>query len=175
FPIPNYTYNQERGSFEVSGFMYKSIGINLKVTPQVNNAGFIKMNVAPEVSSRSGVVSFGGSTGAQIPIISSRKTVTQISLKNGHTLGIGGLIQNEKNNGRSKVPVIGEIPVIGSLFKSKSTSEKSTNLVIFITAKTLDNGEAKVDEVFSPDLIKSTEVEKKDLPGKREAMPELTN
>ncbi len=175
FPIPNYSYNQEQGSFEVSGFTYKPIGINLKVTPQVNNAGFIKMNITPEVSSRSGVVSFGGASGAQIPIIATRKTVTQISLKNGHTLGIGGLIENEKSNGRSKVPVIGEIPVIGSLFKSKSTALKTRNLVIFITAKTLDNGEAKVDEVFSADLLKGAEIEKADLPGAREALPELTN
>lgn len=171
YPIPNYSYNQEQGSFEVSGFTYKPIGINLKVTPQVNNAGFIKMNILPEVSSRSGVVSFGGASGAQIPIIATRKAVTQVSLKSGYTLGIGGLIENEKSKGSSKVPVIGEIPVLGSLFKSKSDALKTRNLIIFITAKTLDNGEARADEVFSPELLKGAEIEKKDLPGQREAVP----
>lgn len=175
YPIPNYTYNQEQGSFEISGFTYKPIGINLKVTPQINNAGFIKMNILPEVSSRAGEVSFGGASGAAIPIIATRKAVTQVSLKNGHTLGIGGLIENQKSKGNSKVPVIGEIPVLGSLFKSKSEQLKTRNLVIFITAKTLDNAEPKVDEVFSADLLKGAEVEKKDLPGAREPNPALSN
>ncbi len=175
YPIPNYSYNQEVGSFEISGFTYKPIGINLKVTPQINNAGFIKMNILPEVSSRSGMVTFGGASGAAIPIIATRKTVTQVSLKNGHTLGIGGLIENEKTNGRSKVPVIGEIPVLGSLFKSKSEALKTRNLVIFITAKTLDNGEAKADEIFSAELLKGAEIQKQDLPGAREPVPGLSN
>ncbi|MFT3830072.1 MAG: secretin N-terminal domain-containing protein [Opitutaceae bacterium] len=175
YPIPNYTYNQEQGSFEISGFTYKPIGINLKVTPQINNAGFIKMNILPEVSSRSGEVSFGGASGASIPIISTRKAVTQISLKNGHTLGIGGLLQNQKTKGKSKVPVIGEIPVLGSLFKSKSEALSARNLVIFITAKTLDNGEAKVDEVFSREQLEGAEIERKDIPGQREHIPALSN
>ncbi len=175
YPIPNYSYNAEQGSFEVSGFAYKAIGINLKVTPQVNNAGFIKLNVLPEVSSEDGRVNFGGASGAQIPIIATRKTVTQVSLKNGHTLGIGGLIENRNEKKKSKVPFIGEVPVLGSLFKSDSKLLETRNLVIFITAKTLDNGEAKVDEVFSSELIKGAELEKKDLPGARESNPALTN
>ena len=175
YPIPNYTYNQEQGSFEISGFTYKPIGINLKVTPQINNAGFVKLNILPEVSSRSGEVSFGGASGASIPIIATRKAITQVSLKNGHTLGIGGLIENQKTKGTSKVPVIGEIPVLGSLFKSKSDALKTRNLIIFITAKTLDNAEPKVDEVFSPELLKGADVEKKDIPGAREPNPALSN
>ncbi len=172
YPIPNYTYNQERGTFEVSGFTYKAIGINLKVTPQINNAGFIKMNILPEVSSRAGEVPFGVAT---IPIIATRKAVTQVSLKNGHTLGIGGLIENQTTKGKSKVPFVGEIPVLGSLFKSDSKALKTRNLVIFITAKTLDNGEPKVDEVFSAELLKEAEIQKKDLPGQRESVPAVNN
>jgi len=175
YPIPNYTYNQEQGSFEISGFTYKPIGINLKVTPQINNAGFIKLNILPEVSSRAGEVSFGGASGASIPIIATRKAITQVSLKNGHTLGIGGLIENQKTKGNSKVPVIGEIPVLGSLFKSKSDQLKTRNLIIFITAKTLDNAEPKVDEVFSPELLQGADVVKKDIPGAREPNPALSN
>jgi len=175
YPIPNYTYNQEQGSFEISGFTYKPIGINLKVTPQINNAGFIKLNILPEVSSRAGEVSFGGASGASIPIIATRKAVTQVSLKNGHTLGIGGLIENQKSKGTSKVPVIGEIPLLGSLFKSKSDALKTRNLIIFITAKSLDNAEPKIDEVFSSELLKGADLEKKDVPGAREPNPALSN
>ena len=85
YPIPNYTYNQEHGSFEVSGFTYKDIGVNLKVTPQVNARGTIKLSLEPEVSQHSGDSSFGGSGGATVPIISTRKVKTQVSLRSGYT------------------------------------------------------------------------------------------
>ncbi len=73
YPIPDYQYNTQTGSFEVSGFTYKDIGIILRVTPQINSDGFIKLTLQPEVSSISGTVNFGGSGGATIPIISTRK------------------------------------------------------------------------------------------------------
>ena len=93
FPIPNFNYNEERGTFEVSGFDFKPIGINLQVTPHVNSAGFIDLNIRPEVSSLSRTVSFGGAGGAQIPVISTRKTESTITIKDGYTLAIGGLIE----------------------------------------------------------------------------------
>ena len=71
YPIPDYQYNTQTGSFEVSGFTYKDIGIILRVTPQVNADGFIKLTLQPEVSSISGTVNFGGASGATIPIIST--------------------------------------------------------------------------------------------------------
>ena len=167
FPVPNYTYNQERGNFEISGFEYKDIGIILNVTPQVNNAGFIKLAIEPEVSSRSGEVNFGGASGAVIPIITSRKTKTQISLKNGHTMGIGGLIESTTTKANSKVPVFGDLPFIGGLFKSKNDSVISRNLVVFITAKTLDNEAPSVEEIFDPQVIRDMQLKRSDLPGYR--------
>ncbi len=70
YPIPSYTYNSERGAFEVSGFEYKPIGVLLKVTPQINSQGFVKLTVEPEISSSTTSVDFGGGGGssAQIPI-----------------------------------------------------------------------------------------------------------
>jgi type IV pilus assembly protein PilQ len=167
FPIPNYTYNQERGNFEISGFTYKAIGIILNVTPQVNNAGFIKLAITPEVSSRTGTVNFGGASGASIPIIAVRKTETQVSLKNGHTMGIGGLIESTNIKGTSRVPVFGELPLIGGLFKSKNNSKTSRNLVVFITAKTLDNETPAVEEIFDAQSIRDMELRRSDLPGHR--------
>jgi type IV pilus assembly protein PilQ len=167
FPIPNYTYNQERGNFEISGFTYKAIGIILNVTPQVNNADFIKLTITPEVSSRTGTVNFGGASGASIPIIAVRKTETQVSLKNGHTMGIGGLIESTTIKANSKVPVFGELPLIGGLFKSKNNSKNSRNLVVFITAKTLDNETPAVEEIFDSQSIRDMELRRADLPGHR--------
>jgi type IV pilus assembly protein PilQ len=168
FPIPSYTYNQERGSFEVSGFDYKNIGIQLKVTPQVNAQGFIRLILEPEVSSQAGETSFGGAGGATIPIIATRKTKTQVTLKDGYTMGIGGLVENVATNGDSRVPGLGNIPYLGRLFRSNNKTENGRNLLIFITAKTVSPDGAPIGETFDPRLVRDMEVKKEDLPGYRD-------
>jgi type IV pilus assembly protein PilQ len=167
FPIPSYTYNSERGAFEVSGFAYKPIGVLLKVTPQVNSRGTIKMAIEPEVSIRNGATTFGGAGGATIPIIATRKVKTQISLQSGYTAGIGGLITENKNNGTTKVPVLGDIPGLGRLFSSKSKDETTTNLLVFITARTVAADGSSPEEMFDPRAVQAAGVTREDLPGQR--------
>jgi len=166
FPIPRYTYNQERGTFEVNGFEYKSIGVNLKVTPQVNGRGVIKLVLEPEVSQRNGDSAFNG---AAIPIIGTRKAKTQVSLKDGYTMGIGGLITTSQNHGGTKVPILGDIPLLGRLFSSKSVDDEATNLLIFITAKTVSADGASPEEVFDPRAVQAIGMTRDDLPGNRTA------
>ncbi|MBX3736777.1 MAG: secretin and TonB N-terminal domain-containing protein [Candidatus Didemnitutus sp.] len=149
YPIPSYTYNSERGTFEVSGFQYKPIGVILKVTPQVNAQGIIRMTLEPEISSSNRETTFGGAGGASIPIIDTRKVKTQVSLKDGYTAGIGGLMSSSKAHGGTKVPVLGSIPVLGRLFSSKSVNDVTTNLLIFITAKTVAADGADPAQVFN--------------------------
>lgn len=168
YPVPSYTYNSERGAFEVSGFDYKDIGVNLTVTPQVNNQGFIRLSVEPEVSVRNGTTSFGGASGAEIPIIATRKTKTQVSMKDGFTLGIGGLIENTSQKAETKVPILGSIPLIGRLFSSKSHDIANRNLLIFITAKTLSAEGADPGVVFDPRVIRAMNLRKDELPGYRD-------
>jgi len=168
FPIPNYTYNAERGSFEVSGFEYKPIGIIMKVLPQVNAQGLIKLTVEPEVSQTNGSTSFGGAGGASIPIIATRKAKTQVSLQNGFTMGIGGLITSSKDHGNTKVPVLGDIPGLGRLFSSKAVNDTATNLIIFLTARTVSADGASPEEVFDPSAIKAVGgLSSENLPGQR--------
>lgn len=170
YPIPNYTYNEQRGSFEVAGFTYKPIGIILKVIPQVNARGFIKLTIEPEVSSfnEADSVNFGGATGARIPVIQTKKARTQISLKDGNTMGIGGLMDTTVSNGETKVPVLGSIPVLGRLFSSKSKSTTTRNLLIFLTAKTIPSDGAEPGEVFDPRQIRQMNLKPEDLPGYRD-------
>jgi len=167
FPVPSYNYNSERGTFEVSGFTYKPIGIILKVTPQVNARGVIKLNLEPEVSQQNGSTTFGGAGGASIPIIATRKVKTQVSLQDGFTMGIGGLITDSRDHGGTKVPVLGSIPVLGRLFSSKNVNDTSTNLLIFITAKTVTADGAPPEQVFDPRSIKATGMTRDELPGFR--------
>jgi type IV pilus assembly protein PilQ len=163
-PIPRYTYNEQRGTFEVNGFDYKPIGVILKVTPQINSRGFIKLTVEPEVSQTNGSSSFNG---AEIPIIASRKAKTQVSLKDGQTMGIGGLLSKNAADSTTKVPVLGSIPVLGKLFTHKSHDIQTRNLLIFITAKIVSAEGAPPEVVFDPRQIQNMQLRRSDLPGFR--------
>ena len=165
FPIPDYNYNEERGTFEVSGFTFKAIGILLRVTPHVNSAGFIDLNIRPEVSSRAGTVNFGGAAGAEIPIITTRKTESTITIKDGYTLAIGGLIEKTVQNSRNQVPLLGNIPGLGKLFRSRSDSEDRRNLIIFVTAKTLNPDGSTYKDIFSPKALHQMGIKSSELPG----------
>jgi type IV pilus assembly protein PilQ len=164
-PIPRYQYNQQTGSFEVSGFDYKPIGVNLKVTPQVNARGSIKLVLDPEVSQTNGFLTFGP---AQIPIVASRKTHTEVSIRDGYTMGIGGLLTSQTTKGVTKVPLLGSIPGLGQLFRSDSTNKQGTNLIIFITAKTVNADGAPTEQIFESGRVRELEMKREDLPGYRD-------
>jgi type IV pilus assembly protein PilQ len=164
-PIPNYTYNQQTGTYAISGFTFRQIGVILKVTPQVNSRGDIQLTVDPEVSQSTRDVDFQG---ASIPVVESRKASTTVSLKDGYTMGIGGLLQSSNRNGQSKVPVLGSIPVLGRLFRSDNKNEEQTNLIIFITAKTMSADGAPIERVFESGRVRNLELTPKDLPGYRD-------
>ena len=168
YPLPQYSYNDQTGSFEVSGFDYKDIGITMKVTPQVNRAGFITLNVKPELSTQNGTTSIFSSSGTnpvQIPIINSRSTESVVSLKDGYTLAIGGLSDQQDTDTINKVPILGDIPLLGRLFKSTSKQIIKRNLVIFITAKTLDSSGATYKDVLDPRVLHEMKVLPSEIPG----------
>ncbi len=164
-PIPRYQYNQQTGNLEVNGFDFKAIGVILKVTPQVNSRGFIKLTVAPEVSQSLNNVIFNGN---QIPIIDTRKTLTTVSLADGFTMGIGGLLTASTSNTSNKVPLLGSIPVLGRLFRSDSKQIASTNLIIFITAKTISAEGASIEKVFDSERVRQLNIRREELPGYRD-------
>jgi len=165
YPIPSYTYNNQTGSFAVSGFEYKPIGTILKVTPQINSQGFIKLTLEPEISSTTSSVTFDG---ASIPIIDTRKTKSQVSLKDGNTLGIGGLISETQGKNTTTLPFFGAIPFFGKIFEHNSSTQNRTNLLIFITAKIVSAEDARVTDIFDPRVIRDAQLRKSDLPGYRD-------
>jgi type IV pilus assembly protein PilQ len=165
YPIPNYTYNEEQGTFEISGFEYKPIGISLDVTPQVNNTGLINLLIKPVISSRSGSVTFGGASGAEIPIITQRRTSSTVTIKSGYTLAIGGMIQTTVSDVETSVPLLGDIPLLGSLFTNESKSSDRRNLVIFITAKTLDPEGSTYRDVIPQQNLSEMGITENDIPG----------
>ena len=144
----------------------KDIGIRLEVTPQVNNRGFIKLAVKPTVSSIAGTVTIP--QGAEYPIVATREATTQISIKDGYTMGIGGLIQNTTSKGETKVPLLGSIPGLGRLFRSDNKTAESSNLIIFITAKTVSAEGAPIEAIFSSEQVRLLDMRREDLPGYRD-------
>lgn len=162
YPLPSYTYNDETGNFEVSGFEYKPIGIILNVTPQVNSAGFINLAIAPEISNRGESVNFND---ANIPIITTRRTKSTVTIKSGFTLAIGGMVQRQTGDTQSKVPLLGDLPLMGRLFRHSSKSTDVRNLIIFITAKVLNPDGSTYRDVFSPIQLNEMGIHERDVPG----------
>lgn len=135
WPMPDFQFNDDTGQWEVSGFNYKDIGIILTVTPHVNEDDFINMSVVPEVSSILGTTTFSGATGAELPIISTRTAETEVLVRNGDTLAIGGLMREDELVSVNKVPLVGDIPLIGPyLFSFSQNQIEKSNIIIFVTA-----------------------------------------
>lgn len=162
FPIPSYTFNSETGQRQLDDIEFEDIGINLDVTPQVNNAGFINLKIIPEVSSTQG---FALIEATEIPIIASRRTETNIVIKDGFTLAIGGLVENETSKEGTRIPVLGDLPGVGRLFKSDSNTYSQRNLLIFITAKTLNPDGSTYKDVIDPRVINQIGLLPSELPG----------
>ena len=110
-------------------------GTTLVVTPTVVGGQLISLNVIPQVNS---IVSNQIIDGNEIPIVRRRATDSEVLLRSGSTLAIGGLITDENVTNSNKVPVLGDIPILGRLFSSETTSVQTTNQIIFITASLLN-------------------------------------
>lgn len=119
---------------QINSLTYQSVGIILRVTPFISNDGMVEMIVSPEISSladQSQWVSIGG--GALAPVINTRSADTVVVTPDGHTVIIGGLMQNSKTASDSKIPLLGDIPLLGNLFKRQSKNNSKTELLIFLT------------------------------------------
>ena len=135
-PVPNYTYNSETGSWEISGYEWVKYGVSLEVTPQINKEGFVTLNIKPKVSERLEDRTFtsAGAT-AYIPKLYTQTTSTKVMIKDGETLVIGGLVRDKVVDTVNKIPLLGDIPILGYFFKHRSKTTEKKNLLIFITPK----------------------------------------
>ena len=106
----------------------QNVGITLEVRPQINAGGTIKLDLRQEVSSISGTVS---SSNPEI-ILNKREIETTITVDDGEIVGIGGLLDDNDRRTLERVPLLGDIPIIGNLFRSRSRSRARTNLMVFI-------------------------------------------
>jgi len=133
--IPNFQVDSSTGRVTVSGFSTRSTGILLKVTPRVNPRDEIVMDVTPEITTVGADRTFA--SGITFPDFDVQKAQTQVRLLNGETLAIGGLKRNAERVALTKVPLLGDIPIIGALFTNRReqtpSGQDQLDLLIFMT------------------------------------------
>jgi pilus assembly protein CpaC len=143
FPIPVAQGSGSNMSFSVQ---FKEFGVRLGFTPQVDGDR-IHLKVAPEVSS----LDFANAVvmnGFRIPALSTRRTSTELELRDGQTFAIAGLMNNTLTSTLQKVPGIGDIPILGYLFRSKAAQKNRTELVVMITPTILREGSVGVTDAL---------------------------
>ncbi len=111
---------------------FLDVGVKLFVTPTVNKDGFVTMKIKPEVSSVSGTYTYG-SPATTVPIVSTTQAETSVTVKDGTTIVIAGLIKDERTNTVDKVPILGDIPIVGHAFRKTDKEVKKQELVVFLT------------------------------------------
>ncbi len=129
FPFP---VLQGGGSGNSVTIQFKEFGIQLKFTPTILPSGNIRLKVRPEVSA----LDFGNGlvlSGFVVPALLTRRAETEIELAPGQTFAIAGLVDNGMAETISKIPVLGDIPILGALFRSKSMRQNRTELLVLVT------------------------------------------
>lgn len=141
-----------------TGFEMRSVGVTMEVDPVIGNDGYtIDLNLAPEVVEFEGFINYGspirsnGVDGAgnpvqieltenriEQPIFATRKVTTAVTIWDGQTVAIGGLMREDVTTTEDKVPILGDLPLVGRLFQTKAEKTFKRNLVIFVSARLID-------------------------------------
>jgi len=121
----------------VNSIEYHATGVILKVTPGVNRAGMVTMDVSQEVSDVAPDADQNTQLGT--PTFEERKIQSTVVIQNGETVALGGLISDRRTRGSSGVPFLSELPVVGGLFGTKTDNRDRTELMVLITPHVIDN------------------------------------
>lgn len=146
FPIPEFSVDPSTGNTTVSGFETKKVGTTLTVTPHVNPSREIVVDLKPEITKAETNASFVIASGAtiELPRFSTQSVTTRVRVKDGETIVIGGLVKETELITITKVPILGDIPFIGALFRSGRKFAGGSNpalrqdLLIFLTVTLMD-------------------------------------
>ncbi|MDX9978731.1 MAG: hypothetical protein RBU25_01670, partial [Lentisphaeria bacterium] len=111
---------------------YEEVGIILKVTPRINADGLVEMDVAPEISAIA-AESVPISESVTAPTFAKRSAETRVMVQSGRTVVIGGLMEDQETREVRKVPLLGDIPLMGTLFRRTILNKSKTELLIFLT------------------------------------------
>jgi len=145
---------------------WKEFGVRLKFVANSQDNGIIRLKVTPEVSS----LDFSNGltiSGFQVPAMSTRRADTEVELKDGQSFAIAGLIDNRLTEVASKIPWLGDVPVLGSLFKSRSVNKNKTELMVLVTptiVKPLEQGQTPSSPQFPSSFLDNSNHKAGDTP-----------
>ncbi|HKL20963.1 MAG TPA: hypothetical protein VJ904_04110, partial [Tichowtungia sp.] len=138
-------------------YQYKTIGIDLKVTPRINPKNFVLMEITQSADDVGGNVTVDGN---EVPIIQKREISATVGVKDKETVILGGLVRKSNSESTSKIPLLGDIPLLGWLFSSHSKSDDRQELVVLLTPYVLNTpqeAQAESQRRFESSDSKTTE------------------
>jgi type II secretory pathway component GspD/PulD (secretin) len=128
--VPIFTITTQAG-VTTTTVTFVDVGVKMDVTPRVNVDGLLTLAITPEVSAVAEIVT--GPGGQQAPRVATRSANTILSVKDGQTIVLGGLISREDRATTIKIPLLGDIPIIGELFRFRSTDRRESEVIFLIT------------------------------------------
>ena len=140
----------------VTNVRFLDVGVVLNVTPRITANGQVTMDVVQSADDLQGFQTFGTLTA---PVSNQRKATTTVSVQDGQTIVLGGIIQNTERNTIQKVPLLGDVPLLGNLFRSSTKTHNQTELMVFLTPHIVhSNADAqKIREDITKDLTKPSQ------------------
>lgn len=121
----------------VANIEYRDTGVILQVKPRINTNNVVSLEISQEVSRVQGVVDRADEN----PIIAQRRIASTVNVTSGQTVVLGGLIQDTTTRGKDKIPLLGDIPVLGNAFSSTNNTSQRTELIVFITPRVIRNAD----------------------------------
>ncbi|CAM3070721.1 type II secretion system protein GspD [Rariglobus hedericola] len=160
---PTVTYTAGEKIFE---------GVKVEVTPQITSNKLVSLALKTEKSNATPFTVGAGVSAQKFYDINKREGSLNMILKDGQTAAIGGLMDTKNTKTDTKVPILGDIPVLGNLFKSKSDQKVETNLIIFITASILEPSKTTYRNLATPAQINALDISAREIQGITYKIPE---
>jgi pilus assembly protein CpaC len=165
FPYP--TLQGGGGGLGAVTIQFREFGVRINFTPVITPRGTIRLQVAPEVSS----LDFANGLtfqGFNIPALATRRVTTEIELESGQSFAIGGLLDNRTTESWSKIPGLGNIPLLGKLFQTRSVTKNNSELLVLVTpelVRPVAKGQARPEVKFPTPFLKGTRTDIPSTPG----------
>ncbi len=150
YPIAHYQYNQEQGKLQIDGVDFLEIGVTFLVTPHVNNANLVTLDVNPSITAIKDQIKIDPASTATVPELTTEEAKTKVMIRNGETLVIAGLIAEKKDISNSKVPFLGDVPMLGRLFKKDNDARTKQEIIIFLTPHIITSHSMETSQPANP-------------------------
>ncbi len=155
-PIVTSTTTSADTAAQTSQYEYKNIGLDLTVTPHINPRGFVVMEITQTADNVLDSVQIDGN---EVPVISKRELTAEVAVDNRSTIVLGGLVNTREAKGRTKIPILGDIPLLGTFFRSDTRDSSRTELLVLITPyvmMTPEDVDAETKRIHSASNVSKT-------------------